>query len=162
MNEHYPYLPEGRTIKYVPEMNVFMSEAKRVRDTQSTDEGHPTGAVVALNEKIIGRGANQSALKNKKLIALHKKGWCVRRLLKIPSGQKYWMCPGCSKNKHHAEARAAKDAIAQQKKIGQSAQGTDLYLYGHWWCCKPCWDAMIAAGIKDVYLVEGATGMFKR
>jgi deoxycytidylate deaminase len=156
--QNYPYLPEGREIKYVAETDLFISEAKRIRKEFSTDEGHPTGAVVVLGDEIIGRGANQSALKNKKLIDLHKKGVCVRRFLKIPSGQKYWMCPGCSKNKHHAEARAVKDAL----KNGKSPKGADLYLYGHWWCCKPCWDEMIAAGIKNVYLVEGATEQFKR
>jgi len=158
MNEHYPYLPEGRVIKYVFEKDPFMNEAKRMRNECSTDEGHSTGAVVVKDTLIIGRGANQSALKNKKLINLHKKGLCVRRLLKIPSGQKYWLCPGCSKDKHHAEARAVKDALVNKK----NANGADLYLYGHWWCCKPCWDTMIEAGIRDVYLVDNADALFKR
>ncbi len=54
----------------------------------------------------------------------------------------------------HAEARAVKNA-------GVKAHGGDLYLWGHWWCCKPCWDAMISAGIKNVYLYTESQKLFK-
>lgn len=158
MQTDYPYLPEGRTIKYMPLTDKFMAEAFRVRNEQSTDLNHPTGAVVVLVGNIIGQGANQSALKNKKLLEIHKNGLCARRIFKIPSGQKYWLCPGCSSPRHHAETRAVKDALSGRHSIA----GADVYLHGHWWCCKPCWDSMIAAGIKDVYLVEGATEQFKK
>ncbi len=158
MNNRYPYLPEGRIIKYVPASDSFMKEAMYMRNTFSTDTNHPTGAVVVMEGKIIGKGANQSALKNKKLIELHRNGLCVRKFLKIKSGEKYWLCPGCASCKHHAETRATIDAI---KKNG-SAKGADLYLYGHWWCCKPCWDSMINAEIRDVYLVDKADDLFKK
>ena len=158
MNNRYPYLPEGRTIEYVPADNEFMREAKRVRDLDSTELNQSTGAVVVLHGKIIGRAANQAALKNETLQKFHKNGWCLRRLLKVPSGQKYWLCPGCAKNKHHAEYGAVRDALSG----GKSIEGADLYLYGHWWCCKPCWEAMMKARINHVYLVEGADGLFKR
>lgn len=158
MTHDYPYLPEGRTIKYAAADNPFMKEAERVRNTMSTDLYHPTGAVVVKDGMIIGRGANQSALKNKKLLEFHKNVFCLRRLFKVPSGQKYWACPGCSSSRHHAEPRAIKDAL----KKNASIEGADLYLYGHWWCCEPCWKAMIKAGIKHVYLVEKATEKFKK
>ena len=157
MND-YPYLPEGRTIKYVHITDSFMAEAKRVRDEDSTERNHPTGAVVVLVGVIIGKAGNQAALKNKKLQEFHKNGLCMRRLLHIPSGQKYWLCPGCAKCENHAEWSSVRDALKRKDNI----RGADLYLFGHWWCCKPCWDSMIAAGIRDVYLVEGATEQFKR
>lgn len=157
MTADYPYLPQGRMIEYVPESDRFMREAKRMRDTESTESNHPTGAVVVLGGEIIGRGANQSALRNPYLLKRHKNGWCIRRMLKIPSGQRYWLCPGCARYKHHGESRAVKDALKNKGSI----QGANLYMYGHWWCCKPCWDTMIAAGIGHVYLVEGATELFK-
>src|SRR5258708_36442329 len=96
MKTSYPYLPEGRTIEYVPAGNAFMREAARVRNEASTDLNHSTGAVVVLGGEVIGRGANQSAIKNKILLNIHKNGLCIRKILKIPSGQKYWLCPGCS------------------------------------------------------------------
>lgn len=153
----YPYLPVGRNIKYVSIDNVFMAEACRIRNSESTDIGHPTGAVVVKDNKIIAWGSNLSRVRNKFLLKLHERGLCVRKLLKIPSGQKYWLCPGCAIPENHAEYRAVKNAELSIKNIA----GADLYLYGHWWCCRSCWDKMISAGIRDVYLVEGATNMFK-
>lgn len=158
MKDRYPYIPEGREIKYVPASNRFMEEATFLRNTQSSDLSHATGAVYVLNNKVIGKGANQSALKNSFLQQMHKKGWCLRKIFKIKTGEKYWLCPGCSKSKHHAETRAVKDAKANLKKH----KGGDLYLYGHWWCCKPCWDIMLTVDVRNVYLIEGADKLFKR
>lgn len=138
--------------------NSFMQEAQRMWREHSTERNHPTGAVVVTAGVVIGGSGNQAAIKNKTLQAWHKRGLCIRRMFKIPSGQKYWLCPGCAKHHHHAEQLAIRDA----QKRGSDTTGADVYLYGHWWCCKPCWDAMIGAGIKDVYLVEGATEQFKR
>ena len=153
----YPYLPEGKEFKYVAANNLFMMEAARVCRADSTETMHSTGAIIVRDGEIIGRGANQAALKSAKLRSLHKK-FCVRRFFGIPSGQKYWMCPGCAKPSQHAEPRAIKNALSKPSSI----EGADVYLYGHWWCCQPCWDKMISAGIKDVYLVEGATELFAR
>ncbi len=158
MNTIYPYLPEGRSIKYVSIDNIYMKEAMNIRNSLSTDMNHPTGAVVVYNGKIIGKGANQSVLKNKNLINIHKNYICIRRILKIKSGEKYWLCPGCSSHKQHAESRAVRDALLRNNSI----KGFDLYLYGHWWCCKPCWDSMIKAGINDVYLLDDSVSMFKK
>lgn len=157
MKIEYPYLPEGRTIKHVPVTNPFMAEAKRVREQESTEKNYSTGAVVVLDSKVVGKAGNQAALKNKTLQEFHRTKLCLRKLLKIPSGQKYWVCPGCAKHQHHAEWGAVRNALKNVKDIS----GADLYLYGHWWCCKPCWDSMIAAGIRDVYLVEGAFELFE-
>jgi tRNA(Arg) A34 adenosine deaminase TadA len=153
----YPYLPDGRKILFVSAGNPFMKEAAFERNNHSTEANHPTGAVVVLKGQIVGRGANQAGVKNKKLQELHKKYLCFRRLFKIPSGQKYWLCPGCAKFSDHGEAQAVKDALRHSKNI----HGADLYLYGHWWCCKPCWDRMIEAGIKDVYLLDESRQLFK-
>ena len=153
----YPYLPEGKNFKYVSGQNQFMAEAEKACRQDSTESMHSTGAVIVKDGVIIGRGANQAALKNSALKQIHKK-FCIRRFFNIPSGQKYWMCPGCAQSRHHAEPRAIKDALSKFLSIA----GADIYLYGHWWCCQPCWDKMLEAEIKDVYLVEGATELFGR
>ncbi|HEY4478607.1 MAG TPA: deaminase [Candidatus Paceibacterota bacterium] len=158
MNDKYPYLPEGRSIEYVSIDNIFMKKAMDIRNSLSTDINHPTGAVIVMNNEIIGRGANQSALKNKTLMDLHKNNICIRKILNIRSGEKYWLCPGCASSKHHAESRAVRDALSRRESI----QDADLYLYGHWWCCKPCWDSMIEAGINHIYLVDNADQLFKK
>ena len=161
MNIPYPYLPEGKTILCVSAGNAFMQEAERMAKNKSTDFYHPTGAVVVKNGVVIGRAANQSRLKNKKLISFHKNYFCVRRMLKIKSGEKYWLCPGCSPCTYHAESGAVRDALKNAHGVQENVQDADVYLWGHWWCCKPCWDAMIARGIKDVYLLEGSERLFK-
>jgi deoxycytidylate deaminase len=151
----YPYLPQGREILYVSEDNPFMARAKQIRNEWSTEKNHPTGAVVVFDGSIIGEAANRARIKNGRLINLHKK-FCLRRFFHIKTGEKYWVCPGCAKLKDHAEVSAIRSAI----KKGYSTEGADLYLYGHWWCCKPCWDSMIAGHIKDVYLLENSEVLF--
>ena len=157
-NIKYPYLPEGRTILYVPENNKYMLAAKETALMQSTDKKVPTGAVIVdEGGNILVKAANQSALKNKFLLDTHK-NWCIRKLFKIPSGQKYWLCPGCASHKNHGEYQAV---IALQRKFPQKINtNLDLYLWGHWWCCQPCWDKMIEIGIRNVYLMEGIVDKF--
>lgn len=155
-NIQYPYLPKGRTILYVPANNPFILEAKKVAFEQATDRRYVAGAVVVSNGKVIGRGALHSKIKNKKLIQLHQDGWCIRRMLKIKSGEKYWLCPGCAAPRNHSEPTAIRNA----RKTGHDTKGADLYLWGHWWFCKDCWNVMIAAGIKNVYLMENSEVLF--
>lgn len=150
----YPYLPEGKTISYVPADNPFMRAAKEAQKL-STVSNQPAGAVIVKNGTIIGRAANQSRLKSAQLRTLHER-FCIRRLLHIPTGKHYWVCPGCANFHSHAESEVVRDA----RHKGHTTRNADVYLYGHWWCCQPCWDAMIAAGVKEVYLLEGSEKMF--
>ena len=143
----YPYLPKGREIKYVPEDNVFMRVAREYARTYSKDFAHPTGSILVKNRHIIGRGANGSDY--------HERHGCERKRQSIPTGERYDLCEGCHP-KNHSEQRAISDALSHCGDMYDA----DLYLWGHWWCCKPCWDTMIAAGIKNVYLLEGSERVF--
>ncbi len=159
MSVKYPYPPNGREIKYVGIDNKFMQEAQNTARHLSTEHNHPTGAVIVKNGEIIGRGGNQSGLKNPKLQKLHnQKGICVRKWIGAKSGTLYWTCPGCASFSSHGEQMAIKDAY----KHGNDTEGADLYLYGHWWCCEPCWNKMIQAGIKNVYLLKNSEILFNR
>lgn len=157
MNVKLPYVPDI-LIEYVPESDPFMRAAKEYARLNATDRQMPTGSVIVKNGEILGRGANQITLKNPFFARIHKDYFCVRRLLHIPSGQKYWLCPGCASSKQHSEARAARDVI----KGGRDATGSDLYLWGHWWACKPCCDAVIAVGVKRIFLLEDSARLFNR
>lgn len=152
---NYPYLPAGRTILYVQETNHFMMVAKEVARNLSTDRLQPTSAVIVKDGKILVKMANMASLPPK-LQEFHRKGVCIRKFFKIKTGTKYWLCPGCSGYGSHSEARA----VVEAKKNGINIAGADLYHWGHWWCCKPCWDKMIGAGIKNVYLLEGSEKLF--
>jgi len=155
-NIKYPYLPEGRTIKYVDGSNEYMARAKEVA-RKSNDQQQPTGAVIVCGGKIISEASNRNPLPYKFLVGLHKK-YCIRHMLKIPSGQKYWMCPGCASHENHGEYRAVVSLLKKQEWA--ISEGCDLYLWGHWWCCKPCWDKMISVGIRDVYLLDTSNIIF--
>jgi len=110
----------------------------------------PNGAVIISSKgKIIGRGAISSEY--------HQKNGCDRVKLGIPTGQSYELCEGCHP-KNHSEPKAIADA---QKKGFDPSDGA-LYLWGHWWCCEPCWQAMVAAGIKRVFLLRDAQVLFNK
>ncbi|HEX9804528.1 MAG TPA: deaminase [Candidatus Dojkabacteria bacterium] len=145
----YPYLPEGREIKYVPEDNEFMSEAKNIALQYKGALMQPGGVVVVKDKRIIGRGSVG--------MNYHSKHGCERIKLNFPTGVGYDKCPGCSPE-NHSEANAIKDAI----KNGFDAKGADLYLWGHWWFCKDCWDKMIGAGIKNTFLLKNSEILFNK
>ena len=144
---HYPYLPAGRKILYVPEDNPFIRAARECALAHSLDERQKTGSVVVKNGRIIGQGANGSDY--------HRTHGCERARRGIPTGERYDLCEGCSP-KNHSEPKA----LAAARVADLDTRGADLYLWGHWWCCRPCWDAMIDAEIQNVYLVDGSERLF--
>lgn len=148
-NIKYPYLLEGKTILYVPISNVFMNEAKEFAKEYGLDKLMPNASILVKDGVVIGRGANGSTY--------HETHECERVKLKMPTGVGYELCEGCHP-KNHGEPKAIKDAIDH----GCDPKGGDIYLWGHWWCCEPCWNTMIENGIKDVYLLEGSEVLFNR
>ena len=145
----YPYLPTGRSFIYVDENDPFMREAKVWAKEHSQDKLMPNTSLIVKGGSIIGRGANGSDY--------HEKHGCDRVRRGIPSGHGYELCEGCHP-RNHGEPRAIADALAN----GHDTVGADLYLWGHWWCCEPCWNAMLEAGINDVYLLEGSEKLFNK
>ncbi|MBT4153194.1 MAG: hypothetical protein HOE53_00935 [Candidatus Magasanikbacteria bacterium] len=148
-NIAYPYIPKGRAFKFTPLSDPFMTMAKAYAETHSLDKHYPNASIMVKNGKIIGMGANGSDY--------HDNHGCKRKELGIPTGQGYDLCEGCHP-KNHSEPAALKDAAKKE----HDAEGADIYLWGHWWCCEPCWQQMIAAGIRDVYLMEDAHNTFTK
>jgi deoxycytidylate deaminase len=148
-NIKYPYIPEGREIEYVSAMHPAMQAAKEFARLHSLDKGQPTGSALEKNGVVIGLGANGSDY--------HLKHGCERVRQGIPTGQRYELCEGCHP-KNHSEPRA----IGAARTSGRDPAGSNLYLWGHWWCCEPCWSAINEAGINHVYLVEGSEILFDR
>lgn len=145
----YPYLPEGRTIRYVGPDNEYMRMAREYAKEHSLDKTMPTASVVVKDGTAIAFGANGSDY--------HEKHGCERVRRGIPTGQGYELCEGCHP-KNHSERKAIFSAMEE----GYDALGADLYLWGHWWCCEPCWRSISEAGIRDVVLLEGSERLFNK
>ncbi len=148
-NINYPYLPEDRTILYVPEDNVYMVLAKENAKKHRSNLTQSHCAVLVKNNKVIGLGAIGNN-------PVHIKG-CLRVSLNVPTGTGYDLCEGCSP-KFHSEQSAIRDAKAK----GNDLKGADLYFWGHWWCCESCWNTMIQAGIRNVYILEHGETLFNK
>jgi len=144
----YPYLPPGRSVEYVPADNEYMLMAKKFAKEHSLDQTMPTASVIVKDGVILATGANGSNY--------HEKNGCERVKNNIPTGQGYDLCEGCH-HKNHSEVTAINNL-----KSRADAEGADLYLWGHWWCCEPCWSAVIKAGIKRVFLMEGSERLFNK
>ncbi|HYE22863.1 MAG TPA: deaminase [Candidatus Paceibacterota bacterium] len=145
----YPYLPEGRSFLYVEEGNPFMAAARNYALAHSMDDAVKTGSVVVVDGVVVGEGANGSDF--------HKKQECERVKRNVPTGEGYELCEGCHP-KNHSEVRAIRAALSKL----DSVDGADLYLWGHWWACEPCWSAILDAGIARVYLMEGSERLFNK
>lgn len=146
---NYPYLPRGRTHLYVDRDNQYMQMAKEYAKKYRSNLVHPAAAVVVKNGEVVGIGSIGNN-------PYHLNG-CERVRLNMPTGQGYELCEGCHP-RNHSEPRAIASAIA----AGYDSRGADIYLWGHWWCCEPCWSAMLTAGIANVYLLENSEVLFNK
>lgn len=149
MSITYPYIPQNQHIHYVSAEHPHILAAKAYAREHSLDKTMPAGSVVVLDDVMLGWGANGSDYHNTRA--------CERVLQGIPTGQRYDLCEGCHP-KNHSELRAVADALAKGHKLA----GASLYLWGHWWACESCWNAIIAAGITNVYLVDGSEKLFNK
>jgi len=147
----YPYLPNGRKIQYVDSRNPYIEAAKNFAKSHSLDKHMPTGSVVVYDNKVIGFGANGSEY--------HDEYGCERVKRGIPTGQGYELCEGCHP-KNHSEPRAIKNSRESHPDADLSQ--ADLYLWGHWWACEPCWNAISEAGIRNVYLMSDSHEYFNK
>ncbi|MCH8049581.1 hypothetical protein IH979_02620, partial [Patescibacteria group bacterium] len=147
----YPYLPEGRTFKYVPNDHPFMQEARRARETLSGDPLFPVGIVMVKDGEIVARAGNGF---NRGRQVPHV---CPRIVLECPSGTGYELC-----DVHDPPGHSEPMVVQAAKEAAIDAKGSDVYMYGHWWACEPCWQTLIDTGIRDFYLVDDAHERFSR
>lgn len=142
-------MPQNRVFVYVSADNPFMIEARNFAETNSLDKIMPNASVLVKDGKIIGAAANGSDY--------HEKNICQRVVLKSPTGQDYELCEGCHP-KNHSEGKLMRLAETE----GIDTNDTDVYLWGHWWCCEPCWNEMLKANIGNVYLLENSEILFNK
>lgn len=145
----YPFMHPKGFIAYVDITHPHMSRAKAYARKASLDESMPNGLLLVKDGQIIGRGANGSVY--------HKTHPCERVRLSMSTGQGYELCEGCHP-KNHSEPKAIQDALQN----GHNPEGAEAFLWGHWWCCEPCWNVLIENGVTKVYLLQDSEHLFNR
>ncbi|MBI4122307.1 MAG: hypothetical protein HY461_03165 [Parcubacteria group bacterium] len=142
----YPFLPPGGAYNNTVSANhPFMLAAKRHME-QSGCRKHATSAVIVKDGAIIAQGSNAGTL-----VPI-----CPRVYKGYGTGEGYRYCKEYCGQHGHAEIMAVRDGQAK----GIDMNSADIYLYGHWWACKNCWEAMQAAGINTVYVTDQSHEVF--
>ncbi len=144
-------MPSDRHLKYVPHTHDHMVAAMGARERQAGDSLYPVGVAIVRDGEVLvtaGNGFNRGAG------TVHV---CPRIVLDVPSGTGYDLC-----TLHDAPGHAEQMAVKLALERGIDIVGADAYLYGHWWACEPCWSALIAAGIRDLYVTDDADVRFHR
>jgi deoxycytidylate deaminase len=159
LDDEILYFQNKELYKFAENDDKFMLAAKQAAKDYSLTSLFPIGIVAEKNGEIIARAANGNGYHENNIDSPgHRKG-CIRRhvndereksgLDKFKSGEGFELCPGC-----HTDSHAEANLIKETRKINNydKLKGANLYMYGHFWCCRDCWQKMKEAGIKDVYL----------
>jgi len=144
-------MPEGRLLTYVSADHPLMQEAAKARAECAGDPLYPVGGVLVKDGRVIARAGNGY---NRGPGTVHV---CPRIVLDCPSGTGYDLC-----DLHDAPGHAEQMTIKAAREAGEDPTGADFYMYGHWWACEPCWNALIEAGVRDVYVTDDAHERFSR
>ncbi len=140
--------PEGLSIGYVSLDNKFMREAATYAAENAFEGMTVTSTVLVKDGKIISKGINGDGYHQ-------KNNRCERE--GMPSGKGYELCPGC-----HPDNHSERVAIKKAQELGVDLSDAEAYLYGHWWSCESCMNALSEAGVKNLYLLEGGKQFFAR
>lgn len=144
-----PYTPEHKRIIVVPlEFCEPLQIAKEYAEKHAKDPKYKLASVMVLGQykdqkSIICKGANGSDY--------HTKHGCERQRLGTPTGEGHHLCPGCS-SVNHSEQQAIKYALSLAPPY--IIKGFDLYMWGHYHCCKSCWKEMLKYKVGDVFIAK--------
>lgn len=144
---------------FVPENNPVMQAAKDAASSYSLTPNYPIGIVAVTDDNVLcaagnGNGYHETNTQNEG----HIEG-CKRRFIsqervknggeKIKPGEEFDLCPGC-----HTDFHAEANLIRKAKEFDIDLNGTDIHMYGHYWCCGDCWDKIKKAGVRKVILPD--------
>jgi deoxycytidylate deaminase len=144
----HPYLSKNFTIEYAN--NEFLAIAKNVWEHDALERVHPTATVLVVNGNVIGKAGNG--------LTLHTLETCERKKLNMPTGQGYHLCNGNHLPENHSEPKAIRNAIANGNQ--SLLRDATAYLYGHWWSCIDCSNALEKAEIKHLVVSKDWTRRF--
>lgn len=144
-------MPVDRFLKYVPVDHPFMIAAAKAREECAGDPLYPVGIVMVKNDEVVARAGNGF---NRGPGKVHV---CPRIVLDCLSGTGYELC-----DLHDAPGHSERMLLQAARDAGVDPAGSDVYMYGHWWACEPCWTALIEAGVRDLYVAHDAHERFSR
>lgn len=137
-----------------PNKSEYYTEIAKAVAMRSTCLRRRFGAVIVKNDQIISTGYNGAPRQTTNCI---DQGYCLRKEMKIPSGQNYELCRAV-----HAEM----NAVIHASRLDMA--DADLYLVGievetgehvpHVMPCLLCKRVIINAGISRVILPESPKG----
>lgn len=139
--------PFGFETVLIDKNDPLMKEAAKMA-IASNCYRRQTGAVVAKNGKILGRGSNAGE------VGLD---YCPRTQRGCEFGKDYDPCRAVCRQHGHAEAVA----ICEAQSAGHDLSGADLYLDGHWSPCEDCAELIEKAGIAKVCIRKDAKKLYK-
>ena len=150
-NISYPYMPEDRHLKYVPHDHTFMQAAAQARKECAGDPLFPVGAALVKDGEVIARSGNGYSRGPGQIHV------CPRVVQECPSGTGYDLC-----DLHNSPGHAEPMLMKAAADAGIDPTGADVYMYGHWWACEPCWKSLIDGGVRDLYVTDDAHERFSR
>jgi dCMP deaminase len=135
--------------KRIPKERYYLNIAEEVSHRSTCLCSH-FGCIIVKDDQIISTGYNGAPRKTKDCYEL---GFCLRRKLGIPSGQRYEICRSV-----HGE----QNAIINAARAGVGLLGGDMYLFGRRvmedqealikaYPCFICKKMILNAGIKRVF-----------
>lgn len=123
-----------------PSWDEYFLELAHLVSKRTTCIRRSVGAVLVKNKKILATGYNGAPSGLKHCIDVG----CLRKKLKIPSGQRQELCRGL-----HAE----QNVLVQAALYGTSTEGSTLYVTNQ--PCVICAKMLINAGIKEIVISAG-------
>lgn len=144
---------------FVSETHPLMQASKKAGVEYSLTPNYPIGIVAAIDDKVIVAAGNGNGYHESNQETEGHLNGCKRMFIsqervknggeKIKPGQEFDLCPGC-----HTDFHAESNLIRKAAEKGINLGGADVYMYGHYWCCGPCWEKMDKAGIRKVFLPD--------
>lgn len=153
-------MPNKKIKNFRPDKNAYYINIAKEVASRSTCMSTHIGAIIVKNDQIIATGYNGAPRKTKDC---YERGFCLRRELKIPSGQYYEICRSV-----HAE----QNAIINAARSGVNILGGDMYSWGmKVWAganelldilpCYICKKMILNSGLNSLYYMSKSGKIIK-
>lgn len=155
-------VPDGLEIRFTDMENPFMQKAflhmVKHAELQKALGIRPVTSVIRTKDGALIYGV-VGELEDENDVTWHEKeGRCARyQAGSATANSDYDSCPGCRHDRHSERA-----AVRKALRDGVDLTDSELYMYGQWWACEPCMNAVRDAGIPVLYVLKDSRPLFDR